>query len=55
MEHIKDVLSGAAPLAQSDVDMFYEKFNIDSNSLKFRQGGWSQNRSAAERKIHDST
>lgn len=31
-------MSGAAPLAESDVDPLYSKFDIDPNALKFTQG-----------------
>lgn len=42
-EHMHMMMSGAAPIAKSDIDRFYEKYNIDSNVFKFRQGGYSQN------------
>ncbi|GAB1860530.1 Probable 4-coumarate--CoA ligase 1 [Camponotus japonicus] len=38
LEHIHSIVSGAAPLAKSDVDKLFSKFNIDPNKIKFRQG-----------------
>lgn len=38
LENIHHVISGAAPLSNPDVERFYEKFQIDSNKLKFCQG-----------------
>lgn len=38
-DHIHLIMSGAAPLAKTDVDRFYEKYNIDSKICEFRQGG----------------
>lgn len=46
-EHTHMMMSGAAPLAKTDVDKFYEKYNIDPNVFKFRQGGCSRNRAVA--------
>ncbi|XP_012538742.2 probable 4-coumarate--CoA ligase 3 [Monomorium pharaonis] len=37
-EHMHTMISGAAPLAQTDVDRFYEKYNIDPKAFKFHQG-----------------
>ncbi|XP_018306977.1 4-coumarate--CoA ligase 1 [Mycetomoellerius zeteki] len=37
-DHIHLIMSGAAPLAKTDVDRFYEKYNIDSKICEFRQG-----------------
>ncbi|XP_012538740.2 4-coumarate--CoA ligase 1 [Monomorium pharaonis] len=37
-EHMHTMMSGAAPLAQTDVDRFYDKYNIDPKVFKFRQG-----------------
>ncbi|XP_011157991.1 probable 4-coumarate--CoA ligase 3 [Solenopsis invicta] len=37
-EHMHMMISGAAPLAQTDVDRFYEKYNIDPKVFKFHQG-----------------
>ncbi|KAL0119141.1 hypothetical protein PUN28_009623 [Cardiocondyla obscurior] len=36
--HTHMMMSGAAPLAKTDVDRFYEKFKIDSTIFKFHQG-----------------
>ncbi|XP_011063256.1 PREDICTED: 4-coumarate--CoA ligase 1-like [Acromyrmex echinatior] len=36
--HMHFIMSGAAPLAETDVDRFYEKYNIDSQICEFRQG-----------------
>lgn len=38
METIRAAISGAAPLSESDVRSFYEKFNLDERNLKFCQG-----------------
>ncbi|TGZ55917.1 uncharacterized protein [Temnothorax longispinosus] len=37
-EHMHMMMSGAAPLAKTDVDRFYEKYSIDPNVFKFHQG-----------------
>ncbi|XP_011629724.1 4-coumarate--CoA ligase 1-like isoform X1 [Pogonomyrmex barbatus] len=37
-DHMHFMMSGAAPLAKTDVDRFYEKFNIDPKVFQFRQG-----------------
>ncbi|XP_025986662.2 probable 4-coumarate--CoA ligase 3 isoform X1 [Solenopsis invicta] len=37
-DHMHMMLSGAAPLAKTDADRFYEKHNVDPKVLKFRQG-----------------
>ncbi|XP_036142190.1 probable 4-coumarate--CoA ligase 3 [Monomorium pharaonis] len=37
-EHMHMMMSGAAPLAQTDVDRFYDKYNIDPKVFQFRQG-----------------
>ncbi|XP_018051119.1 PREDICTED: 4-coumarate--CoA ligase 1-like isoform X2 [Atta colombica] len=36
--HVHLILCGAAPLAEMDVNRFYEKYNIDSQICEFRQG-----------------
>lgn len=46
-EHMHMMMSGAAPLAKTDIDKFYERFDIDLNVFKFHQGGCSQNRAVA--------
>ncbi|XP_032691655.1 4-coumarate--CoA ligase 2-like [Odontomachus brunneus] len=38
LEHIHCLVSGAAPLGQSDVERFYEKFKFNIDNLKFHQG-----------------
>ncbi|KAL6429827.1 hypothetical protein ACFW04_007596 [Cataglyphis niger] len=38
LESLHTIISGAAPLAKTDVDKLFNKFNIDSSTLKFRQG-----------------
>lgn len=38
LEHIHTIVSGAAPLTETDVDKLFNKFNIDHSKLKFRQG-----------------
>ncbi|KAM0736789.1 4-coumarate:CoA ligase 1 [Formica fusca] len=38
LEHLRTIISGAAPLAKTDIDKLFNKFNIDPNILKFRQG-----------------
>ncbi|XP_014486259.1 PREDICTED: probable 4-coumarate--CoA ligase 3 [Dinoponera quadriceps] len=38
LKYIHSIFSGAAPLAQSDVDRFYEKFKFSPDNLKFGQG-----------------
>jgi len=45
------MMSGAAPLAKTDVDRFYEKYNIDPQVFKFHQGGCSQNRVIVDAKF----
>ncbi|XP_011880881.1 PREDICTED: probable 4-coumarate--CoA ligase 3 [Vollenhovia emeryi] len=37
-ERVHMMMSGAAPLAKTDVDRFYEKYDINPNVLKFHQG-----------------
>jgi len=32
------MMNGAAPLAESDVNRMYDKFGLDPDRLKFRQG-----------------
>lgn len=41
LEHLYLIMSGAAPLAKSDMDPLYSKFNIDHNTLKCMQGKYS--------------
>ncbi|XP_029176729.1 4-coumarate--CoA ligase 1-like [Nylanderia fulva] len=38
LEHLHSIISGAAPLAKTDVDKLFNKFNIDSTNIRFRQG-----------------
>ncbi|XP_070150446.1 uncharacterized protein [Polyergus mexicanus] len=38
LKHLHTIISGAAPLAKTDIDKLFNKFNIDSNIVKFRQG-----------------
>ncbi|CAK9827347.1 4-coumarate--CoA ligase 2 [Anthophora retusa] len=38
LETMHHAICGAAPLAETDVERFYQKFQMDSNSLKFCQG-----------------
>nr|XP_012229595.1 PREDICTED: 4-coumarate--CoA ligase 1-like isoform X2 [Linepithema humile] len=38
LEHVYTIMSGAAPLSESDIEPIYKKFNIDPNVLKCRQG-----------------
>ncbi|KOC66391.1 putative 4-coumarate--CoA ligase 3 [Habropoda laboriosa] len=38
LESMHHFICGAAPLAQSDVERFYQKFQMDSSTLKFCQG-----------------
>ncbi|XP_039310924.1 4-coumarate--CoA ligase 2 isoform X2 [Solenopsis invicta] len=37
-ERLRMMMSGAAPLSKTDVDRFYEKYNIDPEVFKFHQG-----------------
>ncbi|XP_011693544.1 PREDICTED: probable 4-coumarate--CoA ligase 3 [Wasmannia auropunctata] len=37
-DHMHMMMSGAAPLAKTDVDRFYEKYNVDPQVFKFHQG-----------------
>ncbi|KAG5319628.1 4CL3 ligase, partial [Pseudoatta argentina] len=36
--HVNFIMCGAAPLAETDIDRFYEKYNINSQICEFRQG-----------------
>lgn len=36
--HMHMMMSGAAPLAKTDVDRFYEKYNVDPQVFNFHQG-----------------
>ncbi|KYN09238.1 PREDICTED: 4-coumarate--CoA ligase 1-like [Trachymyrmex cornetzi] len=36
--YVHSIMSGAAPLAKTDVDRFYEKYDVDSQICEFRQG-----------------
>ncbi|KAL7286409.1 hypothetical protein TKK_0019359 [Trichogramma kaykai] len=38
LDHVTYITSGAAPLSDTDVERFYEKFSIARDKLKFRQG-----------------
>lgn len=38
LESVRGIFSGAAPLAYSDVERVYKKFEVDSEKLKFLQG-----------------
>jgi hypothetical protein len=38
IENVKFILSGAAPIAQNDIEKFYNKFQIDSQKIRFCQG-----------------
>ena len=38
MESLNFILSGAAPMAESDILKFYEKFALDPDKVKFCQG-----------------
>ncbi|CAL1685815.1 unnamed protein product [Lasius platythorax] len=37
LEHIHSITSGAAPLSKTDVDKLFNKFHIDSSTIRFRQ------------------
>jgi len=37
-EHFHLMMNGAAPLAESDVNRMFDKFGLDPDRLKFRQG-----------------
>ncbi|XP_072757261.1 probable 4-coumarate--CoA ligase 1 isoform X2 [Anoplolepis gracilipes] len=38
LERIHTIVSGAAPIAETDVDKLFNKFSIDPSTIKFRQG-----------------
>lgn len=38
LENVTSITSGAAPLSKTDVDKFYNKFNIDPKKTQFAQG-----------------
>lgn len=38
LEHVTNIVSGAAPLSKSDVEKFYKKYQVDRNEVKFCQG-----------------
>lgn len=41
-DSVKFILSGAAPIAESDVLKFYERFGADQDKLKFVQGTYQK-------------
>ncbi|XP_016841715.1 4-coumarate--CoA ligase 1 [Nasonia vitripennis] len=38
LENVTSITSGAAPLSKTDVDKFYDKFNVDRSKTQFAQG-----------------
>lgn len=43
IESVTSVTSGAAPLSKTDVDKFYEKFQIGPEKIIFSQGKYKLN------------
>ncbi|XP_058794355.1 uncharacterized protein LOC131666038 isoform X2 [Phymastichus coffea] len=38
LDNVSNIISGAAPLSETDVEKFYNKYKVDRNKVKFCQG-----------------